>query len=334
LATPDARRLSPRQRRQALALKRALDAVVCPVFNEEKTVPLFSARLAAAIKAVEDKVRFELLFVDNRSTDTTREAIAALQATDPRIQLLTMSRNFGYQASITAGMKHAHGDAIMNIDVDCEDPPEMLPKFIEEWLGGADVAYGIRSQREEFVLMHLARKAFYRLIRAISDHEIVLDMAEFFLVDKRVREKVLSTKSTVPFVRGQVGYVGFKRVGIPYKRERRITGQTHYNLISAISFGMAGILSSSTLALRLLAYVGVVAFLLDLAGGVAVVALGGEVGLTTGQRLIVGFLALQLGWMMLAFGAIGLYLARVYKNTVGLPLYIVDEKIGTDRHAR
>ena len=147
---------------------RKLVTIVCPVFNEELAVPLFYERLVKAVVSVEDRVRFEILFVNNRSTDGTEAQVMALREKDPRVQLLTMSRNYGYQASISAGMRHASGEASVNIDVDCEDPPEMIPKFIERWLAGADIAYGIRARREEFVLMHWARKLFYRVTKQVS----------------------------------------------------------------------------------------------------------------------------------------------------------------------
>jgi len=116
--------------------------IVCPVFNEEKSVELFYARLVDAMKVAEDRVRYELLFVNNRSTDRTLDIIRSLSEKNARVNVLTLSRNFGYQASITAGMRHARGDCVVNIDVDCEDPPEMLPRLIDKWLGGADIAYG------------------------------------------------------------------------------------------------------------------------------------------------------------------------------------------------
>lgn len=313
---------------EAVADTRKLVTIVCPVFNEEKAVPLFYERLVKALAPTEERVRYEILFVNNRSTDSTEAQILALRTKDPRVQLLTMSRNYGYQASISAGMRHASGDASVNIDVDCEDPPEMIPQFIERWLAGADIAYGIRAKREEFVLMHLARKLFYRLIKKVSEHEIVLDMAEFFLIDRRVKEHVLSTRSTFPFVRGQVGYVGFRREGIPYKREKRIIGETHYNLFSAIRFGVAGILSSSTWPLRMLAYVGVALFLLDLPVAVGFV-LWTSLPLDLAMRWFAAGVAVHLGWLVLAAGTLGLYLARVYKDTIGLPLYVADAKHST-----
>ncbi len=305
-----------------------LVTVVCPVFNEETCVPLFYARLLEALKVIDDKVRFELLFVNNRSTDRTLETLEGLRAKDPRVQVVTMSRNFGYQASISAGMGAANGDAIVNIDVDCEDPPEMIPRFIEKWLAGADVVYGIRHKREEFVLMHLARKLFYRVIRGVADHEIVLDMAEFLLVDRRVRDQVLSTRSTFPWVRGQVGYVGFRREGIQYKRERRLSGETHYNVLSAFKFGLGGILSSSTMPLRVLAYVGVMAFVLDVVAAVWLFARELSPSPLPGASLVavlVPLLLLHFGWLALAIGTLGLYIARIYKDSIGLPLYVVDD---------
>ncbi len=308
---------------------RKLVTIVCPVFNEQLAVPLFYARLTGALRPLDETVRFEILFVNNRSTDGTVAAVMKLRETDPRVHLLTMSRNFGYQASISAGMQHASGDAIVNIDVDCEDPPEMIPKFIEQWLGGVDVSYGIRARREEFVLMHLARKLFYRLARQVSDHEIVLDMAEFFLVDKRVRDHVLSTRSTFPFVRGQVGYVGFRREGIAYKREKRIIGETHYNLFSAVRFGVAGILSSSTSALRGLAYMGCGLFGLDLVAATAVLFAPEQTPAPRLLRWLVAAVLVHLGWLAFAFGLIGIYLARAYKDGMGLPLYVTDDKLST-----
>jgi dolichol-phosphate mannosyltransferase len=303
-----------------------LISVVCPVFNEEQSIMPFYERLCSALKDVDADIRFEFLFVNNRSVDATLEVLRQLQETDPRVQILTMSRNFGYQASITAGMRHAKGDAIVNIDVDCEDPPELIPMFIERWLWGVDVAYGLRHQREEFVGMHLARKLFYRLTRRIADHEIVLDMAEFLLMDRRVRDIALSTGSTFPFVRGQVAYVGFRREGIPYRRQRRLVGKTHYSVLGAIKFGVSGILASSTFPLRGLMYAGVVAFALDVAATAWVLFGGAGPGMSILQRLFAALLIMQAAWLMLALGILGVYLARVYKDTIGLPLYALDER--------
>ena len=313
------------------AERKPLVSVVCPVFNEEAVLPLFYSRLTQALRSAEEIVDFEFLFVNNASTDRTAELILELKRTDPRVELLTLSRNFGYQASISAGMTHARGDAIANIDVDGEDPPELIPVFIDLWRKGADVAYGIRAHREEALPMHLARKLFYRVTRAIADHDIVLDMAEFFLVDKRVRDYVLATKSTFPFVRGQVGYVGFRREGVPYRRARRLAGDTHYNLLSAAKFGIAGILSSSTFPLRALMYVGVLALVVDFALAGALLYFGAALPWET-LLIAAFFLCLaHLAYVVFALGVIAIYVARIYKNSIALPLYVPDEKRSTPR---
>ncbi|WP_394844292.1 glycosyltransferase family 2 protein [Pendulispora brunnea] len=309
---------------------RKLLTIVCPVMNEEKSVPLFYERLVKAVAPLEEKVRIELLFINNRSVDSTLEIVRGIAAKDPRVRYLTLSRNYGYQAAITCGMQNARGDAIANIDVDCEDPPEMIPRFVDRWLSGVDIVYGLRDKREEFFLMHLGRKLFYRVMHRIADHEIVLDMAEFFLVDKRVRDVALSTRSTFPFVRGQVGFVGFRREGIPYKRERRIVGKTHYNLIGAARFGFSGVLTSSTLALRLLAYWGFPLVPLNMVLALAMLFAGDGPSGARIERCLLALVAFELGWAMLAFGFIGIYLARVYKDSIALPLYVVDTALSSE----
>lgn len=303
-----------------------LVSIVVPAYDEAETFPLFYEQLVEALAGLEGKARFELLFVNNGSTDATLGLLQELRRRDPRVQIITLSRNFGYQGAIMAGLQFSKGDAVACIDADGEDPPSLLVRFVEHWLrGDADIVYGVRGRRPESALMQLARKAFYRVARALGDHEIVLDMAEFALMDRRVREAVLRTRSTFPFVRGQVGYVGFRRLGIPYDRLPRLGGQSHYNLVRAFQFGLGGILSSSTFPLRLLAYGAVLLVPLGLTGlgFVRVASLGAA---PTGLLLLAGAIALLLlAWLVFAVGVIGIYLARVYKDQVALPLYVVDE---------
>ncbi len=155
---------------------------------------------------------------------------------------------------MATALRYARADAITVIDVDCEDPPEMIPQFVKEWESGYDIVYGQRDRRMEFIGMHLARKAFYRFNQLIADSDIALDMAEFFLISASVRDAILANHSTKPFLRSEVAYVGFRRKGIPYQRQQRVAGRTHYNLLRALGFAIGGILSSSTFPLRLSAY--------------------------------------------------------------------------------
>lgn len=303
----------------------SLVSVIIPAYNEAATLPIFYRHLTQALAPLQSRVTFELLFVNNGSRDETLAILQDLHRDDPRVKVVTLSRNFGYQAAITAGLTLARGDAVACIDADGEDPPAVLAKFVETWLEGkADVVYGIRGKRPESRLMQLGRRLYYRVTRMLADHEIVLDMAEFGLLDRRVRDAVLSTRSTFPFVRAQVGYVGFHRVGIPYDRQARLGGHSHYNLLRAFKFGLGGILSSSTFPLRLLAYGGAVLVpvaLLTVVAAAVVAIRDRAFSLAFWMMLMIGVLLL---WTVFGIGVLAIYLARVYKDQVGLPLYVVD----------
>jgi len=302
-------------------------SIVIPAYNEAEVLPRFYQQLAEALRPLEPRADFELLVVNNGSTDGTLALLEQLRVADARLKIATLSRNFGYQAAITAGLTLARGDAVACLDADGEDPPAILARFIETWLEGhADIVYGIRGRRPESALMQLGRRAFYRLTRAIADSEIVLDMSEFGLLDRRVRDAVLSTRSTFPFVRAQVGYVGFRRVGIRYDRAPRLGGRSHYTLRRALRFGLAGILSSSTFPLRLLAYGGAYLVPAGLAGTVAVAILGLRQGGLGGLGWLELALAMLLLWLVFSVGVLAVYIARIYKDQVGLPLYIVDHQ--------
>jgi polyisoprenyl-phosphate glycosyltransferase len=302
-----------------------LVSIITPAYNEAATLPLFYQALIEALTPLETSVRFEFLFVNNGSTDRTLAILEELRRADPRVQIATLSRNFGYQAAITAGLRLARGGAAACIDADGEDPPHVLAKFVQTWLRGeADVVYGIRGKRPESALMQLARKFYYRLTRAVADHEILLDMAEFALLDRRALDAVLCTRSTFPFVRGQVGYVGFRRVGIPYDRERRLGGKSHYNLFRAFQFGLGGILSSSTFPLRLLAYGAVAALPLALVAVVVAIVLAWRSGGMNSVFLLVVLSTVLVTWIVFGIGVLSIYLARAYKDKVGLPLFVLD----------
>jgi dolichol-phosphate mannosyltransferase len=230
-----------------------------------------------------------------------------------------LSRNFGYQASLVSGLSNARGDAVIIIDVDCEDPPEMIPRFLAEWENGNDIVYGERVNRSEHVLLRAARRAFYRITRRIADNDFVLDMAEFSLVSRRVRDVCLSQKSTFPFLRNELAFSGFTRIGLPYTRQQRIHGQTHYNLVRMTQFAIAGILSSSTFPLRLTVYAGLPLAIMDFIAAIG--SLIHPIPLNL-QWLIL----LNLALLLLGASFSALYVARIYKDGVNRPLFIVDDK--------
>lgn len=298
-------------------------SIICPVFNEEESVPLFYERLQKAIVPLQAEIDFELIFTNNRSTDKTLEVILALREQDPAIQVITLSRNFGYQSSVTSGLRYATGDAIVVIDVDCEDPPELIPQFIEEWRKGYDIVYGLRWKRSELHVVHLMRKAFYRINKAVADSDIILDMAEFALVGAHVRDQMLANNSTYPFLRAEAAFVGFQRKGIPYQRQPRLRGKTHYNFMGMARFAIAGILSSSTFPLRLVAYICWPLLLWDL---IVLIAIG---VMASPTRLFLFSVMLNIAFLVLSITIVALYLARTYKNAVARPLYIVDWRYTT-----
>jgi polyisoprenyl-phosphate glycosyltransferase len=296
-----------------------LISIVCPVFNEEGCIPLFYNRLQTVLSPLRDRYDFELIFTNNSSTDRTLPVIQELRQGDPSVQVLTLSRNFGYQASVTAGLRHACGQAIVVIDVDCEDPPELIPQFLAEWEQGFDVVYGKREKRPESLALQMARKLFYRLNRAIGDSDIILDMAEFSLLASHVRDAMLANRSTFPFLRTEVGYVGFRRTGIPYDRGRRIYGKSYYKFVGMARFAIGGILSSSTFLLRFAAYLGIVVLASTLL--CALVTL-----YRIYARLIAVTMLLDIMYLIFFVDVICIYLARIYKDGVDRPVFIVDWK--------
>ena len=297
--------------------RRKLVSVVTPVYNESATVGVFYERLANALAPFTDRYVFEFIFSDNASTDDTGARVAALRANDPRVQLLALSRNYGYQASMVAGMRQASGDAVIFIDADCEDPPEMLPQFLAAWEQGHDIVYGIRERRSEPPHVTLSRRLFYRLNKMIADSDILVDVAEFCLMTAEVRDAVAAGLSTFPFIRAEVAHYGFHRLGIHYDRQPRVGGKSHYNLYEMVRFAIAGILTSTTVPLRLALY------------GLPTLALANVALLwleATGRwgMAFETLVSLDLLYVATALAFVALYTGRNYRNVVGRPIAVVD----------
>lgn len=292
-------------------------SVTVPVHNEETNIRPFVARITPVLDSLEGIEGWEVLFVNNGSADGTLHEILAVRQADSRVKVLTLARNFGYHAALVAGLSHGTGDLFSVIDVDCEDPPELLTDFYGAIRGGAQVAYGIRSNREEPALLTLCRKAFYRLNQWIADSEIVLWMAEFCMITRQVRDNILAPKTTFPFLRAEIGYVGFKRVGFSYRRAMRQRGKSHYHLLRMVTFAVGGLLSSSTFPLRLISYLAVAVALLYPA---AAVLLRLSLDQAVKLAVILGFYFLLTSVPILA-----LYLARAYKNGVARPVFVADK---------
>lgn len=292
-------------------------SIVVPVYNEMLAIPLFHQRLMRALEAHAASLELELIFCNNRSTDRTEEAVRELRERDPRVQLLTLSRNFGYQGAMVAGLRQAQGDAMILIDVDCEDPPELLPRFIEEWRAGHDVVYGIRERRTEALPLTWMRKLFYRLNRMIADSDILVDVAEFALITAAVRDAVTAGLSTFPFIRAEIAHYGFRRIGIRYDRQPRVAGRSHFNFYALMRFAIAGILTSTTVPLRLAFYMLPALLAINL----LLLWLEGSGRWSMAFETLV---SLDFLYIATVLGFIALYGARNYRNVVARPIAVVD----------
>jgi dolichol-phosphate mannosyltransferase len=291
--------------------------ILCPVHNEASVIPLFCARLRPVIDRLSARYSVDLIFLNNSSTDETVRAIGAVRQSWPNTYMITMSKNAGYHASLECGLRNASGDVLVFIDVDCEDPPEMILEFVEKYEQGYDVVYGERVDREESKAIKGARKLFYRILRAVADDEIILDMAEFSLFTREVRDAILSENTSFPFLRASIGRVGFRRASIPFKRQKRVGGSTHYNLARMSLFAIGGILSASTLFLRLPILI-LPFWLLSLAG------LGAGYVFTHSLWFAVSAFVVFAAYVGATAAFTALYVARAYKNGLQRPNAFVD----------
>jgi glycosyltransferase involved in cell wall biosynthesis len=290
-------------------------AVIVPVHNEVGNIAPFYERTRAVLESL--PAAWQVVFVNDGSTDGSLELICEIRARDDRVKVISLSRNFGYHAVLLAGLSLVRADRYAMIDVDCEDPPELLRDFHAAIEGGADVAYGIRSNRVEPALLTFFRRLFYYLNRGIADSDIVLWMAEFAMISRQVRDAILAPHTTYVFLRAELGYVGFVRVGIPYVRGVRTSGKTHYNFVNMTRFAVSGFLASSTFPLRVIFYLAVIAGLVF----PLVVALAG-----LGPASIASLASVATFYFaLIALSTIALYLARTYKNGVARPVFIVDK---------
>lgn len=289
--------------------------VIVPVHNEEANVDMFYQRLFPVVSAL-DVEDWEILFMNNASTDRTLDKILALREAEPRVKVITLTRNFGLQASLMCGLTSRESDLYAIVDVDCEDPPELLEQFYREIQAGAHTAYGIRSRRDEASWLTSFRWLFYWINRQIADFPVMLWMAEFVMITRTVRDAVVANKSAFPFVRSEIGYAGLKAVGIPYFRASRKHGLSHVNFRGMVEFAMRGFLTSSTFPLRVTVYLSAL-----LLAAYVVAVLSFRMSLAQASDLAV---LLGAAYLLATVPVLSVYLARTYKNTQARPLFIVD----------
>jgi glycosyltransferase involved in cell wall biosynthesis len=291
-------------------------AVIVPVHNDADSIGPFFERARTVLEGLAD-VSWQLVFANNGSEDSGLDRMRELRAADDRVKIISLSRNFGYQAVLLAGLTLISADLYAMIDVDCEDPPELLGEFKTAIDDGADIAYGIRSNRVEPRSLTFFRRMFYYLNRSVADSDIVVWMSEFAMIRRPVRDAIILPQTTYVFLRAELGYVGFRRVGIRYVRAVRAYGTSHYSWSGMVKFAVAGFLASSTFPLRFILYLAILMGVL-FPVIVAVGALGPE-GITALAAVAIFYFAL------VALSTIALYLARTYKNGIARPVFIVDQ---------
>ncbi len=295
-------------------------SVVAPIYNEEATIDEFYLRVSGAMEGL----NFELVLVDDGSTDGSGAALERLATNDPRVRVVFLSRNFGHQTALTAGLDHSQGDAVVMLDADLQDPPELIPRMLDHWRAGCDVVYAVREQREGESRFKLATaRWFYRLFDKLAQVELEHNAGDFRLLDRRALDALLSMRERNRFLRGMTVWVGYTQAAVPYHRDPRHAGKTKYTLAKMLRFSLDAISSFSHRPLQLATFLGFVISTLAFTAIPVVIALRLLGSYLRGfSTLTIAVLALG-GIQLIAIGIIGEYVGRIYDEVKGRPLYLV-----------
>ncbi len=308
--------------------------IIIPVYNEEAVLHETYHRLTRVMKSLGEP--YELLFVNDGSLDQTAKIIEGFSELDQCVQMLDFSRNFGHQIAITAGLDHARGDAIVIIDADLQDPPEVIPQMVEKWKEGYEVVFAKRSKRKgESLFKKWTAAIFYRTLRILSDVNIPIDTGDFRLIDRKVCNAMRSIRERNRFVRGLVSWVGFRQTAIEYVRDERFAGETKYPLKKMLRFSLDGITSFSYKPLKLASYLGLAVSLGSFI--YLVISLGQKLftnSTVAGWTSLIACSLLLNGVILILLGVLGEYVGRIYEETKNRPLYILRSKQHKVKHLR
>lgn len=308
----------------------ALFSIVLPAHNEREVLEQTHQRLAATADELsrEQGLDCEFIFINDGSTDGTDQMLDAMAAADPRVRVVHLTRNFGHQPAVCAGLSVARGDVIAVMDADLQDPPEVLPQFLEKWREGYQVIYAIRERRKENPLKKLAYWTFYRLLHAISEIDIPLDSGDFCIMDRSAVDLLNRLPERQRFVRGLRSWIGLKQIGVRYERSARLAGTPSYNLRRLMLLASDGLVSFSVVPLRLVTRLGVLCIVL--AGVVGVWVLGVSIyemiyggDTPRGWASLACIILLVASIQMVALGIIGEYLARIFLEVKARPTYLI-----------
>ena len=304
-------------------------SIVVPVHNEEAVLETLYERICQTM--AQTTLNWELILVNDGSRDQSAELIAQLHKVDGRVKGISLSRNFLFQIAVTAGLEHAKGDAVVLIDADLQDPPELIIKMIEKWEAGYDVIYGVRESREgETFFKKITAKLFYKLIDKITRINIPANTGDFRLMDRRVVDALIQMPERNRFLRGMVSWVGYKQIGIPYRRNARFAGETKFTVGKMMRFAMDAITGFSYFPLQLATYLGFLMAPLSILAIIVVVLLRlfGPATPLLGQATTLVAVLFLGSVQLISLGIIGEYLGRIYDEVKQRPLYLVDKKWG------
>jgi len=303
-----------------------LVSIIVPVLNEEQNIKLFYAVLTDELNKLNDIYDFEILFTDNHSDDSTFDLLRELNLKDNRVRAYRFSRNYGYQHSILTGYQKSSGEAVIQLDCDLQDPPSLIPVFLNLWESGYKVVYGVRKKRQENVIMNYSRKFFYKLINWLSEDDLPVDAGDFRLVDKKIIEVLRNNNDAQPYLRGAIASMGFDQIGVEYDRSKRVHGETKFTISSLINMALDGILNHSTIPLRISSMIGIIIglltfiFILGFLIGKLMYGMDWPAGFAT----IVILLLVILSVNAIFLGIMGEYIGRIYKQSKGIRVIVED----------
>ncbi len=304
-------------------------SIVIPMYCEEEVVQECYNRIIEVFKSIEN-YEYELVCVDDGSKDKTLEILNSIAEKDKNVKIISFSRNFGHQCAVTAGLRYASGDAVVIIDADLQDPPELIPKMIKMWEQGSDVIYGKRKTREgESKFKLLTAKMFYKTLNALSDVDIPKDTGDFRLVDKKIVDVINSLPEHNKFLRGLFSWVGFEQEALEYERKERFAGKTKYPFRKMIRLASDGIISFSTKPLKSVGGLGIFSIIISFI--ILIYSILSFIfkwnSLTPGWTSIMITITFFSGIILLSLWMIGEYIARIYDESKGRPQYIISKKI-------
>jgi len=304
-------------------------SVVIPLYCEEKVLKKCYNRLIDVLKNLKD-YNYEIIFVNDGSIDKTLEILQDMAKQDKAVKVLSFSRNFGHQAAVTAGIKAVTGEAVVIMDADLQDPPEVIPDMLKYWEQGNEVVYGKRKKRNgETIFKLLTAKMFYKILNSLADVEIPKDTGDFRLVDKKVIDIINSMPEHNKYLRGLFSWVGFRQIPYEYERQKRYAGKTKYSLSKMLNFGLQGIISFSTKPLKLVGQLGIISIIFSFF--IFIYSLLSYIfswnNLVPGWTTIMVSITLFSGVQLLSLWVISEYIARIHEETKNRPEYIIDKKI-------